>query len=54
MSRLLHRTGLVPARLHILLVVGVTFMALLVSAGLRAAPGVLMLPPFFYKGVSDE
>ena len=44
MSRLLHRTGLVQPRLHILLVVAVTFLALLVSAGLRATPGVLMLP----------
>ena len=52
MSRLLHRTGLVPARLHILLVVGVTFMALLVSAGLRAAPGVLMLPLSVHFGWS--
>lgn len=44
MSRLLHRTGLVGARTHILLVVAVTFLALLVSAGLRATPGVLMQP----------
>lgn len=44
MSRMLHRTGLVSARVHILLVVGVTFLALLVSAGLRATPGVLMVP----------
>jgi predicted MFS family arabinose efflux permease len=44
MSRMLHRTGLVSPRVHILLVVGVTFVALLVSAGLRATPGVLMVP----------
>jgi MFS family permease len=44
MSRLLHRTGLVSPRLHIMLVVAVTFLALLVSAGLRATPGVLLLP----------
>lgn len=44
MSRLLHRTRLVPARVHILLIVAVTFCALLVSAGLRATPGVLMMP----------
>lgn len=41
---MLHRTGLVSARLHILLIVAVTFFALLVSAGLRATPGVLMMP----------
>lgn len=33
-----------PPRFHILLVVAVTFAALLVSAGLRATPGVLMRP----------
>ena len=44
MSRMLHRTGLVPARIHIALVVAATFVALLVSAGLRATPGVLMQP----------
>ncbi|MCW1986030.1 UNVERIFIED_ORG: MFS family permease [Sphingomonas sp. R1F5B] len=44
MSRLLHKTGLVPARLHVILIVAATFLALLVSAGLRAAPGVLMVP----------
>src|SRR5215469_5518019 len=44
MSRILHRTGLVSPRVHILLVVAVTFLALLVSAGLRATPGVLMVP----------
>lgn len=44
MSRLLHRTGLVSPRLHIGLIVAVTFFALLVSAGLRATPGVLMMP----------
>ncbi|NKJ43092.1 MFS transporter [Novosphingobium sp. SG720] len=44
MSRLLHKTGLVPARAHIILVVAATFLALLVSAGLRATPGVLMVP----------
>ncbi|MBN8841349.1 MAG: MFS transporter [Sphingomonadales bacterium] len=44
MSRMLHRTRLVPARVHIALVVAATFVALLVSAGLRATPGVLMQP----------
>ena len=44
MSRLLHHTGLIRPRAHILLVVATTFVALLVSAGLRAAPGVLMQP----------
>jgi MFS family permease len=44
MSRILHRTGLVSARFHIFLIVAVTFFALLVSAGLRATPGVLMMP----------
>jgi predicted MFS family arabinose efflux permease len=44
MSRLLHRTRLVPPRMHIMLVVAVTFLALLVSAGLRATPGVLLQP----------
>lgn len=44
MSRLLHKTGLVPARLHLILIVAATFLALLVSAGLRATPGVLMVP----------
>lgn len=44
MSRLLHKTGLVPARAHIILVVAATFLALLMSAGLRATPGVLMVP----------
>ncbi len=44
MSRILHRTGLVSTRIHIALVVAATFVALLVSAGLRATPGVLMQP----------
>jgi MFS family permease len=44
MSRLLHRSGLVSARVHIMLIVTVTFFALLMSAGLRATPGVLMMP----------
>jgi MFS family permease len=44
MSRMLHRTGLVSPRVHIVLIVAVTFFALLVSAGLRATPGVLMMP----------
>lgn len=44
MSRFLHRTGLVSGRVHILLIVAVTFAALLISAGLRATPGVLMMP----------
>ncbi|HEY6870646.1 MAG TPA: MFS transporter [Novosphingobium sp.] len=43
-GNLLHRTGLVPARIHILLIVAVTFLALLVSAGVRSAPGVMMVP----------
>ena len=38
------RTGPGSPRLHIMLVVAVTFLALLVSAGLRATPGVLLLP----------
>jgi MFS family permease len=42
-SRILHRTGLVSPRVHIVLIVAVTFLALLVSAGLRATPGVLMM-----------
>ncbi|WP_211152235.1 MFS transporter [Novosphingobium sp. HR1a] len=41
---MLHRTGIVSSRVHIVLIVGVTFFALLVSAGLRATPGVLMMP----------
>jgi MFS family permease len=41
---MLHRTGLVSPRVHIVLIVAVTFFALLVSAGLRATPGVLMMP----------
>jgi len=44
MTVLLHRLRLVKPRTHILLVVAVTFIALLVSAGLRATPGVLMVP----------
>lgn len=44
MSRLLHKSGLVQPRLHIMLVVAVTFLGLLVSAGLRATPGVLLQP----------
>lgn len=44
MSRMLHRTGIVSSRVHLVLIVGVTFFALLVSAGLRATPGVLMMP----------
>ncbi|UAK26266.1 MFS transporter [Sphingomonas nostoxanthinifaciens] len=44
MSRLLHRTGLVSPRVHVGLVVAVTFAALLISAGLRATPGVLIGP----------
>src|SRR3954471_20505920 len=35
---------LIPPRLRLYLVVAVTFVALLVSAGLRATPGVLMVP----------
>ena len=35
---------LLPARTHVLLVLGVTFLALLVAAGLRATPGVIMIP----------
>lgn len=44
MGRFLHKTGLIPGRIHIFLVVGVTFFSLLASAGLRAAPGVLLRP----------
>jgi len=44
MSRMLHRTGLISPRAHIFLIVATTFFALLVSAGLRATPGVLMMP----------
>lgn len=44
MSRLLHRSGLIAPRTHIALVIAVTFAALLISAGLRATPGVLMQP----------
>lgn len=44
MTVLLHRLRLVRPRTHILLVVAVTFVALLISAGLRATPGVLMVP----------
>lgn len=36
--------ALLAPRTRIMLVVAVTFIALLVSAGLRAAPGVIMLP----------
>jgi MFS family permease len=39
-----------PPRIHIFAVVAVTFLALLVSAGLRATPGVLMLPLQFSFG----
>ncbi len=42
-------TWLTPGK-RILLVVAVTFLALLVSAGLRATPGVLMLPLQFNFG----
>ena len=52
MSRLLHRTGLVPARAHIWVVVAVTFVALLVSAGVRATPAVLMQPLSLHFGWS--
>jgi MFS family permease len=38
------KARLIPARIHILIVVAVTFVALLISAGLRATPGVLMVP----------
>jgi predicted MFS family arabinose efflux permease len=41
---MLRRAGFVSTRGHIILLVAVTFVALLVSAGLRATPGVLMLP----------
>jgi MFS family permease len=44
MSGLRHLIIRMPPRIHILMVVAVTFFALLVSAGLRATPGVLMLP----------
>lgn len=41
---MLARLRLIPPRIHIVVVVGVTFAALLIAAGVRAAPGVLMLP----------
>lgn len=44
MGRGLRKTGFIPGRLHVFIVVGVTFFALLASAGLRAAPGVLLHP----------
>lgn len=44
MGRRLRITGFIPGRLHIFIVVGVTFFALLASAGSRAAPGVLLQP----------
>lgn len=44
MSRILHRSGLVGPRGHILLIVAATFVSLLISAGVRATPGVLMMP----------
>src|ERR1700678_4317153 len=44
MSSLRHLTIPMPPRIHVLMVAAVTFFALLVSAGLRATPGVLMLP----------
>ncbi|WP_234731513.1 MFS transporter [Acidocella facilis] len=44
MSRLLHRSGLLSPKAHIFAVVAVTFLSLLVSAGVRATPGVLLLP----------
>ncbi len=49
---LLHRSGLVSPRRHIALVVAVTFVALLISAGLRATPGVLMVPLHVHFGWS--
>jgi MFS family permease len=44
MTVLPHRRHLITPRTHIRFVVAVTFLALLVSAGLRATPGVLMVP----------
>ena len=44
MNGLRHLIIRMPPRIHVLMVVAVTFFALLVSAGLRATPGVLMLP----------
>ncbi len=44
MTVLLHRLRLVQPRTHILLIAAVTFIALLVSAGVRSVPGVLMVP----------
>ena len=41
---LLLRLRFLSPRAHIFLVVAITFLALLVSAGLRATPGVLMVP----------
>lgn len=51
-SRLLPLRGILSPRSHILLVVALTFTALLVSAGLRATPGVLMVPLRLYFGWS--
>jgi MFS family permease len=42
--------GAFPSRSYAFLVTGVTFIALLVSAGLRATPGVLMVPLRLYFG----
>ena len=44
MNGLRHLIIRMPPRIHVVMVVAVTFFALLVSAGLRATPGVLMLP----------
>jgi predicted MFS family arabinose efflux permease len=40
----MHAATLSPTRRHAWTVAGVTFLALLVAAGLRATPGVLMVP----------
>ncbi len=44
MSRMFYRARLISPRVHILMIVAVTFFSLLVSAGVRATPGVLMMP----------
>src|SRR4051812_4236461 len=44
MIRALARPAAFRSRGYAWVVVGVTFLALLVSAGLRATPGVLMVP----------
>ncbi len=52
MIELPHRKKLISSKIHIYLVVVVTFFALLVSAGLRATPSVLMKPLELHFGWS--